>query len=97
MRVTRLTSVLLNFTVNADWPGGGGELVVFQTGESVASLGEIRLQSVVLVARLTPVPHRLIVCRGVAGVPGQLQLASTGWGRGVNTVAPDTRVGYGGD
>ena len=88
---------MLNITVNADWPGGGGELVVFQTGESVARLGEICLQSVVFVARLTPVPHRLVVGWGVGGVPGQLQLASTGWGRGVNTVAPDTRVGYGGD
>ena len=88
---------MLNITVNADWPGGGGELVICQTGESVARLGEICLQSVVFVARLTPVPHRLVVGWGVGGVPGQLQLASTGWGRGVNTVAPDTRVGYGGD
>ena len=85
---TDQTRVLLNFTVNADWPGGSGELVVSETGQRVAILGEISLQSVVFVAGVTLVPHRLTVGWRSRVHPGQHQLAGRGRGRWSYTVRP---------
>ena len=81
-----MTNVQL--TVCTDRPLWGTELVVREAGEAVVVLAVVADPPVVGGARIALVQHRLIVGRGVVGVPHQQQAAVAGGAGGLHTVGP---------
>lgn len=85
---TNLLLTNVQLTVCTDRPLWGAELVVGEAGEAVVVLAVVADKPVVGGARIALVQHRLIVGRGVVGVPHQQHLAlRRGVGR-VDTVGP---------
>ena len=75
-------------TVCTDRPLWGAELVVGEAGEGVVVLAVVADPPVVGGARIALVQHRLIVGRGVVGVPHQQKAAVAGGAGGLHTVGP---------
>ena len=81
-----MTNVQL--TVCTDRPLWCAELVVGEAGEAVVVLAVVADPPVVGGARIALVQHRLIVGRGVVGVPHQQEAAVAGGAGGLHTVGP---------
>ena len=81
-----MTNVQL--TVCTDRPLWCAELVVREAGEAVVVLAVVADKPVVGGAGIALVQHRLIVGRGVVGVPHQQEAAVAGGAGGLHTVGP---------
>ena len=85
---TNLLLTNVQLTVCTDRPLWGAELVVGEAGEAVVVLAVVADKPVVGGARIALVQHRLIVGRGVVGVPHQQEAAVAGGAGGLHTVGP---------